>query len=48
MVQYFTLSNSLFNYKTTEQEPTSLKMKLKSMLTRIDFVVVDFVWPSED
>ena len=42
-MQYFTLPNSLFNNKTTEQEPTSLKMKLTSSLTRIDYVVIDFV-----
>ena len=41
IVRYFTLPNSLFNNKTTE--PTSLKMKLTSMLTRIDYVAIDFV-----
>ena len=41
-VKYFTLSKSLFNDKPTEQEPTSLKMKVTSTLTRIDYVVIDF------
>ena len=41
IVRYFTLPNSLFNNKTTE--PTSLKMKLTSTLTRIDYVAIDFV-----
>ena len=36
IVQYFTLLNSLFNNKTTEQETTSLKMKLTSTLKRIN------------
>ena len=38
IVQYFPLPNSLFNNKTTEQEPTSLKMKLTSTLTRMEYV----------
>ena len=29
--------------KTTEQQPTSLKMKLTSMPARMDYVVIDFL-----
>ena len=42
IVQYFTLPNSLINNKTTKQSPTSLKMKLTSTLTRIEYVVIEF------
>ncbi len=41
-VQNITLPNSLFNNKTTEQEPTSLKVKLTSTI-RIDYVVLRFL-----
>ena len=43
IVQYFTSPNSLFDNKTTEEQRTSLKMKLTSTLRRIHYVVIDFL-----
>ena len=35
---------SIIYSKTAEQQPSSLKMKLTSMLTRIDYVVIIFIF----